>query len=152
SVGRLKASSFAGSSWLPRVTRLPLGKQGEGRRPVPGGGSAYTRRMIQFDYSMLLFLMLLAAVVGIWHDNIRVRETANRVAAEACKRRELQMLDGTVALATFRPRFDLRNGLQIERTYVFDYAVDGVLRSTGFIIMLGHAVQHVGLERAEQRG
>jgi len=108
--------------------------------------------MIQFDYSTLLFLMLLAAVVGIWHDSIRVRETANRVAAEACKRRELQMLDGTVALATFRPRFDLRNGLRIERTYVFDYAVDGVLRSTGFVIMLGHAVQHVGLERAEQRG
>lgn len=106
--------------------------------------------MFQFDYSTLLLLMLLAAVVGVWHDNIRAREAANRVAAEACRRRELQMLDGTVALAALRPRFDWRNGLRIERTYVFDYAVDGVLRATGFIIMLGHVAQHVGLERAEK--
>ncbi|HEX6993686.1 MAG TPA: DUF3301 domain-containing protein [Gammaproteobacteria bacterium] len=104
-----------------------------------------------FDYSTLLFLMLLAAVVGVWHDNIRVREAANRIAADACRRSDLQMLDGTVALAALRPRFDLRNGLRIERTYVFDYAVDGVMRATGFIIMLGHVPQHVGLERGNAR-
>lgn len=102
--------------------------------------------MTGLDYSTLIVFMLLAAVVGVWYDSIRVRETANRVAAEACKRRSLQMLDGTVALASLRPRFDFRNGPRIERTYVFDYAVDGVLRSTGFIIMVGHDVQHLGLE------
>lgn len=103
-----------------------------------------------FDYSTLIVLMLIAAVVGIWYENVRVRETANRVAAETCRRRELQLLDGTVALSALRPRFDLRNGPRIERTYVFDYAVDGVLRATGFIIMVGHFVQHVGLEQVER--
>ncbi len=107
--------------------------------------------MVHFDHWTLLFLMLLAAVIGVWHDSIRVREAANRIAADACRRSNLQMLDGTVALAALRPRFDLSNGLRIERTYVFDYAVDGVLRSTGFIVMLGHVVQHVGFERGQGR-
>jgi len=107
--------------------------------------------MVQFDYSTLLFLMLLAAVIGIWHDNTRARETANRIAADACRRSNVQMLDGTVALASLRPRFDLAHGLRVERTYVFDYAVDGVLRSTGFVIMVGHVAQHVGLERGHAR-
>ena len=75
---------------------------------------------------------------------MRAREAANRVAVDACQRRSLQFLDGTVALAKLRPR--LREGrLRIERTYVFDYAVAGVERATGFVIMLGHEVQHVGL-------
>ena len=107
--------------------------------------------MIHLTLSKLLVMVLIAVVVILWYDSIRVREEANRIAAEACRRRSLQMLDGTVALAGLRPRFDLRNGLRLERTYVFDYAVDEVFRATGFIIMLGHHVQHLGLERGEVR-
>jgi hypothetical protein len=75
---------------------------------------------------------------------MRAREAANRVAIDACGRRSLQFLDGTVALTKLRPRLD-DGRLRIERTYVFDYAVDGVERASGFVIMLGHDVQHVGL-------
>jgi hypothetical protein len=102
--------------------------------------------MIHLSYSMLVFTVLTAAAVGLWYDGARAREAANRIAADACRRRSLQLLDGTVALAGFRPRLD-RHGLRIERTYVFDYAVDGVMRASGFIIMVGQEMEHLGLER-----
>lgn len=96
-------------------------------------------------FSGLMLLVLLAAALAFWYDGAHVRETANRIAIDACKRRSLQLLDGTVALAKLRPRLD-RAGLRFERTYVFDYAAGGGGRASGFIIMLGHDLQHVGFE------
>ncbi|HEX5420833.1 MAG TPA: DUF3301 domain-containing protein [Gammaproteobacteria bacterium] len=81
--------------------------------------------------------------LGIWNDSMRAREAANRIAIDACERRYLQFLDGTVSLAKLRPRID-KGGLHIERTYVFDYAIEGTERATGFVIMLGYEVRHVG--------
>lgn len=101
--------------------------------------------MIHLSYSMLLALVVAVAVLAFWYDGSRAREVANRIAADACRRRSLQLLDGTVALAALRPRID-RYGLRMERTYVFDYAVEGVQRSRGFIILLGQEVQHLGFE------
>jgi hypothetical protein len=95
-------------------------------------------------FSGLMLLVLLAAALAFWYDGAHVRETANRIALDACKRRSLQLLDGTVALAKLRPRLDSA-GLRIERTYVFDYSSDGGGRASGFVIMLGHEIQHIGL-------
>jgi hypothetical protein len=91
---------------------------------------------------VLLVLGLIA--FAVWNDGMRAREAANRVAVDACERQSLQFLDGTVALAKLRPRIG-KGGLHIERTYVFDYAVDGVHRASGFVVMLGREVRHVGL-------
>lgn len=74
---------------------------------------------------------------------MRAREIANAVAMDACRRRDLQFLDGTVALAGLRPRVG-KSGVRIERTYVFDYATGGTERASGFLIMLGQDVLHVG--------
>jgi len=101
--------------------------------------------MIHLSYSLLVAVVLAAAALGYWYDGARAREAANRIAADACRRRSLQLLDGTVALASLRPRLDGR-GLRFERTYVFDYAVDGVRRASGFVIMLGQDMQHIGFE------
>ena len=95
-------------------------------------------------YSTLLLLALALIAIGLWHDGMRVREIANRIAVDACRRRSLQLLDGTVALAKQRFRID-RHGPHIERTYVFDYTTGGVGRASGFLIMRGDAIQHVGL-------
>jgi hypothetical protein len=96
------------------------------------------------SFSVLICLALGLLALGVWNASMRAREAANRVAMDACKRGSLQFLDGTVALAGWRPRID-QGALRIERTYVFDYAVDGVQRATGFVIMLGGEVRHVGL-------
>lgn len=93
---------------------------------------------------VVLFVVLLAAV-AIWYASMRARESANRLAADACRRRSLQLLDGTVALSGVRPRL-AEGGLRLQRTYVFDFTADGVSRASGFIIMLGRRMQHIGLD------
>lgn len=100
--------------------------------------------MVPLSFSTLIGMVLVLAVLGLWYDNARVREAANRIALDACRRRSLQFLDGTVALAGLRLRLD-RGGLCIERTYVFDYAAGGVGRASGFVIMRGQEMQHMGL-------
>lgn len=101
--------------------------------------------MISLSFSTLIVVALAFAALGAWYDSTRVREAANRVAADLCRRQSLQLLDGTVALAALRPRWGGR-GLRLERTYVFDYTAAGTARASGFIVMLGRDVQHVGLE------
>ena len=94
--------------------------------------------------SSIAVSMAVVALAAFWYDSMRVRETANRIAAATCARQNLQLLDGTVALSSLRPRL-AAGGLRLERTYVFDYTLDGVLRASGFVIMLGRRMQHVGV-------
>lgn len=101
--------------------------------------------MFFLNWSSLLVVAAALAVVGVWYESARAREAANRVAVDACRRRSLQFLDGTVALTVLRPRLG-RGGLRIERTYVFDYAGEGGARSSGFIIMLGDELRHIGFD------
>lgn len=101
--------------------------------------------MAFLSFSTLGIVAAVLAVFGVWHESIRARETANRVALDACRRSSLQLLDGTVALAALRPRLD-RTGFSLERTYVFDYSAGGGSRATGFLIMRGREVRHVGFE------
>ena len=37
-------------------------------------------------------------------------------------------------------------GCGCERTYLFDYSQDGVTRRQGFVILLGHSLESIGLE------
>ena len=37
-------------------------------------------------------------------------------------------------------------GSRLRRTYVFDYSQDGVTRRQGFVILLGHSLESIGLE------
>lgn len=95
--------------------------------------------------SFLALVATLLAAVAVWYASMRAREAANRLAADACRRRSLQLLDGTVALSGLRPRL-AEGGLRLQRTYVFDFTADGVSRASGFIIMLGRRMQHIGLD------
>jgi hypothetical protein len=101
---------------------------------------------VSLSLSSLGLACLLIGVAVFWYDSMRVREAANVIAASACSRQGLQFLDGTVALSALRPRL-AGGGLRLQRTYVFDYTVDGVLRASGFIIMLGLHLEHLGLAR-----
>ncbi len=99
---------------------------------------------MNLSLSSLSIAVVVIALGAFWYDSMRVREAANRIAERTCSQQGLQFLDGTVSLAALRPRL-AGGGLRLERTYVFDYAVDGVLRASGFIIMLGRRMQHVGV-------
>ena len=93
----------------------------------------------------LLVLALLGLITWFWHHNLRIREQAIRVARQACQRQGYQLLDETVNLQNLRPRRDARGHVALLRTYRFDYSAQAIDRRQGFVIMLGHHVQALGL-------
>lgn len=103
-------------------------------------------------FSLLFVAGLLGALTWAWFASMAAREQANRAAREACGRQQLQMLDGTVALARAWPKRDRHGRLRLERTYAFEYTDDGHRRLQGFVIMLGRQVSAVGLAAADHLG
>jgi hypothetical protein len=94
-----------------------------------------------------LFLAIAALVAAYsWHATLRARELANSVAAETCRKLNVQFLDSTVAFTSLRPARDLTGRLALRRSYVFDYTEDGVSRRQGFVILRGRDLEAVGLE------
>jgi len=94
-------------------------------------------------------IALLAALCGaawFWHDTLGARERANEVALETCLATRASLLDGTVAFRSMRAVRVAGGGLRLERTYVFDYSLDGVTRRQGFVLLTGHQVDSVGLD------
>jgi Protein of unknown function (DUF3301) len=101
---------------------------------------------MELSWSLLALLLGLAGLAWAWHASLRARELANLAALETCERSGAQLLDGTVA---FRGLWPARGGdgrLALRRTYVFDYSQDGVTRRQGFVILLGTALESIGLE------
>jgi hypothetical protein len=92
----------------------------------------------------LALILVLIALGWLWLDSLRARELATGLAAEMCRRRGLQFLDETVALA----RMGLRRtagGIRIRRLYRFDYSEGGMGRHTGHVLMVGTAVEDFSL-------
>ena len=97
----------------------------------------------------ILTLVLAAGVLSIgytvWHAALAARETANRIARDACSRAVVQFLDETVAFAGFRWGRDSLGRRRLQRTYTFDYTNDGFERRQGFIVLSGGQLQALGL-------
>jgi hypothetical protein len=97
----------------------------------------------------LIWLVLAAGVLAggykLWQTSLDARETANRIAKDACSRAVVQFLDGTVAFAGFRVARGIRGGRRLLRTYTFDYTSDGFERAQGFIVLAGLKLEAVGL-------
>jgi hypothetical protein len=95
--------------------------------------------------SGLLLLVLLGLIVWFWQDTLRARELALRAAGEACRNQQLQLLDGTVTLHRLALQRSKQGRVTLQRTFQFNYSVEGNDRRTGFIITLGNLVEQVGL-------
>jgi hypothetical protein len=95
----------------------------------------------------LLVLLLFAATGWLWFDSLKVRETAVAAARTACDSEDLLLLDDTVAIA----RIALRRGgdgvLRITRVYAFEYSDTGNDRRAGRVVMYGHRVCVIELNR-----
>jgi hypothetical protein len=94
--------------------------------------------------SLGIAVVLLAAV--LFFDGLRVRETAIRIAREACRERGLQFLDYTVQGARTRFARDASGHTRLRRTYLFDFSDDGIGRRSGSVVMLGGALESLQLE------
>ena len=105
------------------------------------------------SFTSLNFLLALGLFIWFWRENLRVRESATRIGRQACKSYGLQFLDQTVALQRLKLRW--AQGLHLQRTYQFDYSLEGEGRRTGYLVMLGnqHLSLHLNLpERIDEDG
>lgn len=97
-------------------------------------------------FEPLTSLFLIAALAAwLWYSGSKAREIGTRVAAETCRRQELQFLDDTVALQRLGLARSRNGHLALRRTYRFEYSENHSNRLSGFIIMTGMEVDTVGL-------
>ena len=87
----------------------------------------------------------LAALYAFWHSSLAARETANRLAKQACERAGVQFLDGTAAFARLSRGRDRSGKRRWLRTYTFDYSSDGSGRAQGFVVLAGEQLLSLGL-------
>jgi hypothetical protein len=102
---------------------------------------------MQLGWSALALIIVAAFVTWFWQDSLGAREAANIAALDACRQLGLQLLDGTVAFA--RLGLTRERGLELRRTYVFDYTATSIDRCQGFVVMVGRRVESVGYETSE---
>lgn len=99
----------------------------------------------------MLLLLLAGALLLFWLDGARAREFATSLVQRYCRNRNLQLLDGTVALVRMGIRWT-NAGLRIRRMYRFDFSLEGVGRRSGYILMLGTRLETIddGLPNPEE--
>jgi len=100
---------------------------------------------MELSWGVMLPLLVLCAGAWLWYETLGAREQANATAIEACRSTGAHLLDGTVAFRSIRPVRGAGGALQIERSYVFDYSVDGVTRQQGVVVLTGRRVNSVVL-------
>ena len=101
---------------------------------------------MELTWPLVLVLAALGAGAALWHTTLGARELANAAALETCGSVGAQLLDGTVAFRRLRLVRADDGRRQIERTYLFEYTLDGATRRQGFVIVAGGAVASVGLQ------
>ncbi|TBR40117.1 MULTISPECIES: DUF3301 domain-containing protein [Dyella] len=101
-------------------------------------------------YSDLIWLIVLAAITGLWLKMSRLRELAIAEARRQCERHGLQLLDETVGLRGIRLR-KLDGQRVFERGYAFEVSIDGNDREPGRIWFAGGQLTGVSLPTIETR-
>ena len=91
-------------------------------------------------------LLVFAGFAVFWNDALITRERANDAARETCASTGGALLDGTVVFRKLKVLRGMGGRLAFERTYVFDYTLDGDTRRQGFIVMFGRQVDSIGLD------
>ncbi len=99
--------------------------------------------------SHLLIVCLLLLLGWFWLDSLRAREIAIGICQAACRQRDLQWLDQTVALRrlglTWRSE-----GVRLRRVYRFDFSEEGMERRQGYIVMRGLNLEELSFGLPDQ--
>ncbi|MGB8635704.1 MAG: DUF3301 domain-containing protein [Rhodanobacteraceae bacterium] len=86
----------------------------------------------------LLPLLILLAIVAIWHAALGAREQAREHATRLCGSARLQLLDQTVSLKRLTLGHRPGQGWQIQRDYGFEVSSNGQDRLPGSLRMAGN--------------
>jgi len=98
-----------------------------------------------YDYDFIIVLLILAPIIFYIMHSVRLKEFANKVAAQHCTAMEVQFLDQTVFLQKMRLARSTSGRLGIERHYHFDFTTTGEDRYRGEVILMGYKIQGVFL-------
>ncbi len=112
-------------------------------------------------FSTLISIAVLGLAGLLWYQGAHAREAALAFGRSACEREGYQLLDDSMALARFSLRWT-PDGLRMRRMYRFEYSVQGTLRETGYVLLLGtelesvhirghHTIEQEGTENGEAR-
>lgn len=91
----------------------------------------------------LLIFAIPAALAGLWWTGSKAKELAVGHARLACKHRQLQFLDQTVALTSMKPVRSNTGSSCLLREYGFEFTDQGQFRDAASVIMRGHILQKV---------
>lgn len=84
--------------------------------------------------SILLIIVAVIALILMWKNAMKARETAIRMAIKTCKQWDALLLDDTVFLVKIRPiRCNNTGRLCLFREYAFEYSYDSVERFKAFL-------------------
>jgi len=98
------------------------------------------------DFTGLLFILLLAALVWYWLDSLRALEFARSTGKRVCESANVQFLDDTVARIELKLVRDGAGRRVLRRTYRFEFSETGNTRLEGRIILLSHKLESVEME------
>ncbi|WP_456380228.1 DUF3301 domain-containing protein [Thiolapillus sp.] len=95
--------------------------------------------------SSLAAIVILGLILMFWLEAARARELAVGISRAACEKERYQLLDDGVYLQRFSLRWT-PTGLRFRRMYRFDYSIDGALRQSGYVLLLGTWLEAVHIQ------
>lgn len=114
---------------------------------VAGVGLAEVPRHSEHSNALIdhLLALLIVLLVGwAWLESARAREMAMGLAQKACEERDVQLLDQAVALRRIGLSWR-RQGLRVRRVYRFEFSEEGIARRTGYLVLVGLALEELSL-------
>ena len=94
----------------------------------------------------LIWLLVIAVIVGYWLDAMRSNEVARNIGRNACVQANVLFLDDSVALSKVRVGRNARGQFNLYRHYRFEFTSDGSQRYNGNIILFGKQLEQVQLD------
>ena len=91
----------------------------------------------------LIVLVVLGTVALAWSEARAAAERASRLGREACARTGVQWLDHSMMLVKLALRRAPDGRLRVQRTYRFEYSVQGDDRRAGNLVLLGRELQWI---------
>lgn len=94
------------------------------------------------------FILIALLVLGFiyWYHGQKVKEIAYQATQAYCQSVQVQMLDEYIAGNGLWLKRDKFGKLQLQRTFVFEFASTGERRYNGKITMLGEQVEAIVME------
>ena len=98
------------------------------------------------DILDLFLLTLITSIIYYWVCAQRIRELALKGAQQECKKLDLQLLEGSVALKKLRIKRTHSGRLGLIRDYIFEFSATGDERYLGTVTMFGLSVVNIDLQ------